>query len=170
MKGLLTMRVWLLIIALFCSSIAHADFSLGEGYYCFAARRHLDNTTLPFGALTYHLTNQLGIEGLVGWFVTQSHAAVNDDQSANGGLFALDVIYTRWPDWRYVPYLLAGPGLLSINPNGTDPNTTGIINGGVGLKITISPQVAFRFDVRDIYTIVGSKQDFFLNGGVQFSI
>lgn len=145
-----------------------ATFTLGEGYYRFAPKRHNDNTGVPFASLGYNLTEHWGIEGLLGFFNTKSSQAIDDDKQVKGTLFEIGVIY-RLPIYRCIePYLLAGPGILSMNPNGNDANTEGNINGGVGAQLFFSEIVSLRVEARDIYTIVGGKNDLFLNAGISF--
>jgi len=145
-----------------------ATFTLGTGYEYFASKRHIDNTDVQFGELGYDFTNHWGIEGFLGFFTTNSRLAIDADKEVNGTLFAIDAVYHFAPYHCIEPYILAGPGASSFNPNGTDANTEGNINGAVGAQIFISPCIAFRLEVRDFYTIVGGKNDVLANGGVSF--
>ena len=95
--------------------------TFGEGYYDFASKRHVQNTNVWFGALAYRLTERFEVQGLFGQFITTSHAAVNNNQSVNGMIFAFDGFYYGPLYYsHFTPYLLVGPGLLSMNPNGTN--------------------------------------------------
>lgn len=165
----------LLLTSLLLSSFAFAanregamSFTLGDGYYYFASKRHLDNTNVGYGALGYDLTERYGVEGLLGFFNTQSRNTIDNGSQVNGTLFALDVIYRFTPYGNLAPYVLAGPGATSMNPNGNDAHTEGNINAGIGAQYFIDKMIAFRVDVRDFYTIVGGKNDYFINGGVSF--
>lgn len=142
--------------------------TLGDGYYHFASKRHIDNTSVAFGALAYNLTTRWAIEGLLGFFTTDSHLAVDNGKEINGTMFSMDVIYRLSPYRCMEPYVFAGPGAIGMNPNGTDANTQGNMNGGIGAQFFFSKTVALRLEARDVYTFVGGKNDYFLNGGVSF--
>jgi hypothetical protein len=172
MKTMSRVLASLLICSLCCAAVyadnapGHFTFTLGNSYIDFSSKRHINNANAPFGALGFTLTPHVDIEGLLGFFTTRSHLPVDEDRSITGSLFTLDVIYRFSPYRCIVPYLLAGPGFLSMHPNGTNPDTEGNINGGAGVDLLISNQIAFRVEARDMYTINGGKQDILLNGGV----
>lgn len=145
-----------------------ATLTLGGGYYHFAPKRHVGNTGVKFGELAYDFNEHWGIEGLLGFFVTDSHRSQDYGTSVNGTLFAIDGVYHFSPYHNFEPYLLAGPGAVSMHPNGNDANTEGNVNAGAGVQYFFSSSVALRLEARDFYTIVGGKNDYFLNGGVSF--
>ncbi|OGT36239.1 MAG: hypothetical protein A3F11_06770 [Gammaproteobacteria bacterium RIFCSPHIGHO2_12_FULL_37_14] len=143
--------------------------SFGEGYYYFASNRQIDNTGVPFLAFGYSLTDYWGIEGLVGVFNTPSRQADDNGQQVNGSLLAMDTIYHFKPYKNILePFLLAGVGVLGLNPNGSDAHNQGNMNAGGGVQIFIHPSIAFRFDARDFYTFVGGKNDIFVDAGMSF--
>lgn len=145
-----------------------ATFTLGAGYDYFSSKRHIDNAGVTFGELGYNFTCHWGIEGLLGFFTTPSRLPVDDHKEVQGTLFAINPIYHFSLTPCIEPYLSAGPGASSMNPNGNDAHTEGNINGAIGAQIFFSPIVALRIEARDFYTIVGGKNDVFLNGGVSF--
>ncbi|TAK74733.1 MAG: hypothetical protein EPO11_06470, partial [Gammaproteobacteria bacterium] len=49
-----------------------ATFSLGGGYYYFASKRHIEDTSVPFAAVGYDLTDHWGAEALLSVFTTDS--------------------------------------------------------------------------------------------------
>jgi OOP family OmpA-OmpF porin len=169
---------WLAGVVVFFSSIysicyagnqaGDATLTLGDGYYWFSSKRHIDNTGIPYGAIAYNLTDHWGIEGMVGFFTTDSRRTIDNGKEVSGTLYAIDAIYRFSPYCRFEPYVLAGPGAISMSPNGNDANTEGTVNGGVGAQYFFSEKIALRVDARDFYTIVGGKNDFFLDGGVSF--
>lgn len=169
---------WLVLVSLFTMtsySVSFAGnragaitFALGDGYYRFDSKRHIDNTGVPYGSLGYDFTKHWGIEALLGFFTTDSRLPIDHGKEVNGRLFAVDVVYHFFPYCCLEPYVLAGPGILSMNPNGNDANTEGNINGAAGVQFFFNKDVALRLEARDVYTIVGGKNDVFLNGGVSF--
>ncbi|RDI42723.1 OmpA family protein [Aquicella lusitana] len=145
-----------------------ATFTLGAGNYYFSSRRHIDNTGFPFAALGYNFTDQWGLEGLFAVFNTDSNRPEDNGKQVKGALFALDAIYHFSPYRIMQPFVLAGVGALGLNPNGTDADNQGNINAGVGAQFFANESVAFRIEARDFYTIVGGKNDVFLDAGVTF--
>ena len=142
--------------------------SLGGGYYFFADKRHLDDTNIPYGALAYNFSERFGIEGLAGFFTTTSHKSINLNRSVRGKLFVFDGIYRFFPSDHLEPFLLLGVGVLGLNPNGTDAHDEGNVNAGIGVQYFIDRSIAFRFEARDFYTLVGGKNDAFLDAGISF--
>lgn len=143
-------------------------FTLGGGYAYFSPKRHIDNAGIPYGAVGYDFTDRWGLEGLMGFFNTDPKRNQNNGRQISGNLFALDVVYHFVP-YRFIqPYLLAGPGVIGLNPNGSNANNEGNINAAVGADLFVNPFIAFRIEARDFYTIVGGKQDIFPNAGVTF--
>lgn len=143
-------------------------FTLGGGYYHFAPKRHVGNTGVKFGELGYDFNERWGIEGLLGFYVTDSHQEQIYGRSVNGTIFAINGVYHFCSFHNIEPYVLLGPGAISMHPNANDANTEGNINGGVGAQYFFHPSIALRVEARDFYTFVGGKNDYFLNGGVSF--
>lgn len=141
--------------------------TLGGGFESFSSKRHLDSTGFPMIILGYNFTDHWGIEGLLTGFNTKYHKSVNDNRHINGNLFAIDGVYHFSP-YRAVlqPYVLAGIGVTGLNPNISNANNAANINAGLGAEYFIHPLVAFRADIRDIYTMVGGKNDFVIDGGI----
>lgn len=174
-KGFRLLPVSLLLAAISYSSITFAinaannwTFTLGGGYDRFAQKRNIDNTGVTFGSLGYNFTDQLGLEALLGFFTTSSHQPQDNNRQINGTMFALDGIY-RFHAYRcFQTYVLAGPGILGMNPNGNDAHAQGNVNAGVGTQYFFSDKIALRLELRDFYTFIGGKNDVFINGGVSF--
>lgn len=149
---------------------SHANavtFSLGTGYEYFSSKRHLENTSVQFLGLGYNFTNQWGIEGLLGTLNTDQKSSVGG-RGVNGTMFNIDGIYHFTPYNVFEPYVLFGAGILGLNPNLNDANNEGSIDAGVGTFIFIDKVAAFRFEGRDMYTLVGGKNDVLLSGGLTF--
>ena len=155
--------------AVSAGNAAHdATFTLGSGYERFAAKRHIDNTSVPFVALGYNFTDQLALEALVGGFTTTSNRPEDNGGQVRGTLFALDGIYRFAAMRDFQPYVMAGPGATAMDPNGYDANVQGNVNGGVGVQYFFYKSIALRVEARDFYTFVGGKNDIYIDGGVSF--
>jgi OOP family OmpA-OmpF porin len=148
------------------------DISLtaGGGYDYFSTKRHIENSGIPFGIVGYNFSDHWGIEGLLGMFHTDSHYPGDEGKEVSGTMFAVDAVYHFSPYQFVQPYVLAGPGIMGLNPNGSDANNEGNINAAVGVQLFVNEIVAFRFEARDLYTFVGGKNDIFLSAGVTFLI
>ena len=146
------------------------SFTLGWGKDFFATKRHVENAGVPFVAADYQFTKQWGIEGLVGFFNTSFTGSNDNGEQTNGNLILVDATYHFEP-YRFIqPYALAGIGVTSFSSNRTDANNQGNINAGVGVQLFVNEVVSFKFDARDIYTIVGGRNDIFIAGGVNLAL
>lgn len=140
--------------------------TLGGGYDFFSSHRRIDNSGVGFAALGYNFTDHWGIEGLAGFFNTKSTYPATYDQRVKGSMFAIDGVYHFSPYHSFQPYVLAGPGVMGFNPNGTDANNEGNFNAGIGAQMFFTDRVALRAEVRDFYTFTGGRNDVFVSGGV----
>jgi OOP family OmpA-OmpF porin len=86
-----------------------------------------------------------------------------DEQDANAKIFKLDLLYHLpgiLPMESIVPYLAAGPGFITLDPdrNGGNSKDYFLLNYGGGLKIFLTKDVAVRGDVRHVINFDGSDQ------------
>lgn len=169
-------RLWVIFITSVIFTDAQAgnragsfSFSLAEGYYYFAAKRHIDDTNITNFSLAYYFTKNWGMEGLVGFLNTNSHHPDDNGNQVKGNVYVMDVVYHFSPYKTVLePYLLIGVGILGLNPNGSSAHNLGNINAGIGAQIFFHPSMAFRLEARDFYTMVGGYNDVLLNGGMSF--
>ena len=144
-------------------------FALGAGYEFFASKRNIQNATLPLALLGYNFTERCGIEALLGVINTTSHQSDTYGEHVHGGIVLVDGIY-HFSSYRAIePFVLAGVGVTGLDPNGTDARNEGNINAGAGLQWFVSDKVSLRVEARDLYTLVGGKNDVLLDGMVVFT-
>lgn len=144
-------------------------FTGGVGTEFFSAKRQINNVTVPFIAAGYNFTDNWGIETTWGTFKTTFRNQTPTDRQISGTLFLVDGLYHFGPYYRFLqPYAMAGIGITGLSPNHTDSTNEGNINAGAGVQLFANKIVAFRIDARDIYTMVGGKNDIFLDAGVTF--
>lgn len=143
--------------------------SVGMGEYFFSKDRYLDNKTVPFLALGYYFNPHWGIEALLSQFHTTLHEPNEPHRRVSGTLFTVDGLYLFYPCYWIEPYLLAGVGVIGLNPNGDDANNEGNINAGLGVQFPINSLLAIRFDARDLYTFTDGKNDILVNAGLSLS-
>lgn len=165
-----------LLFAIFGLSINNAAADNREGAivlspsigpYLFDQDRNLKNNPLYNVGLGYDFNNNWGIEALAGTVHTTAKGSVGT-QNVIANLYTLDGVYHFNLHNPFVPYLLAGAGILDINqnPNATDANTQPNFNAGAGLEYFLGKSFALRSDVRDIYTMNSGKSDVLVNFGV----
>ncbi len=140
--------------------------TLAGGYEYFASKRLIQNTGLGILMLGYDFTDHWGIEGLLGGFRNRFKSSAHDDRQINGTVFAIDGVYHFTQSSMVQPYVLAGAGVTGMNPSRENANNEGNINAAVGLQLFVHKSVAFRVEARDLYTMVGGKNDVLLSGGV----
>jgi hypothetical protein len=156
--------------ALAFNKAGNVSITPGAGYDYFSSKRHMTNTGIPFGIVGYNFTDNWAIEGLLGFFRTTYHGSVIQNPNVDGTMFAVNAVYHFAPYYCFQPYVLAGPGAMSMDPNGTDSHGQGNFNAAVGVQIFSDEVVALRLEARDFYTFVGGQNDVFLNAGVTFLI
>ena len=143
--------------------------TVGAGYDFLSSQRRMDNAFVPYVGLGYNFTQHWGLEGILGNFNTSFKKSVGDNREISGLMLALDGVYHFSPSHQIIePYVLAGAGIMGFNPNRNNANNEGAINAGVGTEFFLDKSIALRIEARDFYTIVGGKNDVFLNAGVTF--
>jgi len=173
-------RKWLWVgigfLALTGSSITLAGnrpgaltLSLGDAYYHFANKRNLNNPSLPNIAVDYnfdeHWAAELGV-GIINTTTTSYHFSSN--HGVHGFLYTADGLYRFKSYKRFEPYVLAGLGVIGLKPNGSETVDQGNLNAGIGTQLFATDSLAFRAEVRDLYTISGGKNDYMLNLSINF--
>jgi hypothetical protein len=174
-KGILMKKLCIGLLCLLVLPVAIAGnrpgaltLTGGAGYEYFSSKRDIENTGVGYVELGYDMTQHWGFEGFLGGFKTNSNNA-NDTRDVDGTLFAVDVLYHFSPVYCMVePFLLAGPGITSIDPNGSDAHTEGNINAGAGLQFFIHKSIALKIEARDFYQITSTKNDVLVDGGISF--
>lgn len=144
------------------------SLTLGGGYDYFSSKRLIQNTGTPLGILGYDFTNSWGFEALYGAFSTKFNNSVGDSRQIRGSLLLLDGVYHFITCTRIEPFITAGTGITTLNPNRNDANNEANVNLGLGVELFASKSIALRLDARDLYTIVGGKNDVLVDAGVTF--
>ncbi|MBA3660472.1 MAG: outer membrane beta-barrel protein [Gammaproteobacteria bacterium] len=178
MKKIASALCGIIAIGLSCGSYAAIKANTvaltvgGDGFF-FSNKRDLKNSGGPFVSAMYHFTDHWSLDAMLSSFNTNFKPSVDDTRNVNGTSFALDVFYHFAPYFRYPqlqPYAMIGAGITGFNHNQYDANNEGNMNVGLGLQYFVDEVVSFRFEARDLYTFVGSKNDVLLAAGVTFTI
>ena len=80
---------------------------------------------------------------------------INTEFDTTGGdmdvyLYRLDGLYHFRPDTRLVPYLAAGIGGISFDPDNGKGDDKFLVNYGGGLKYFVKENIALRGDIRHL--------------------
>ena len=143
--------------------------SVADGYYHFAEKHKMQNTSIPNVSLAYNFTDHWAIEGTVGLLNTNTSSTnIQPNVSEHGYLYTAAGLYRFCPYWQFQPYVSAGIGVLGLKPNGTDSQHQGNLNVGVGTQWLVHKTIAFRAEARDIYTMTGGKNDYMISLGMSF--
>jgi len=137
------------------------------GGYSFDGDQNLENRAVYGLGLGYDLTKHWGGE-LTGNFIdTRSDAGRGN---ANVYNVRADALYHFRPGKRLVPYLSAGAGLIHFDPDFHSDTTDPLVEYGGGIKYFLSPRVALRGDLRNLYSFNNNdtKMNWSAVGGLTF--
>jgi len=117
------------------------------GGYAFEGNQNLEDGPLFGLGLGYNFDKHWGAEVQFNNIDTE----VDDTgESVDGYLYRLDGLYHFRPDSKFVPYLAAGIGAITLDPDKSGSETEALINGGGGLKYFATESIALRGDIRYI--------------------
>ena len=123
------------------------NFSPSIGGYVFEGNQNLSNR--PTFGLTggYSFNKILGAEAAF-HYINSEYDSGGDD--VNGFLYRLDGLYHFMPEKRLVPYLAAGIGGITLDPDSGGNDTDFLVNYGGGLKYFLTERLVLRGDVRHV--------------------
>lgn len=97
----------------------------------------------------YNFTKNAGIEAMFGYVPTESEAYGYRGEDVDVFRYGADLLYHFNPDGSFVPFVAVGFGGIRIDdPSGRNDRDRGMLDYGLGAKIFISDNLAFRADVR----------------------
>lgn len=135
-------------------------FSLSPsvGGYVFDGGQNLSNGPVYGLGLGYNYTKNLGVEAVFNYIDTESESPNGGD--AKGYIYRIDGLYHLMPDKQFVPYVTAGVGAITLDDDVKGSNTDPLFNYGVGFKYFLTEFLAFRGDIRHIYSFNASNNNF----------
>jgi len=89
----------------------------------------------------------LGAEAAFHYINSESDSGGGD---VNGFLYRLDGLYHFMPEKRLVPYLAAGIGGITLDPDRGGNDTDFLVNYGGGLKYFLTERLVLRGDIRHL--------------------
>ncbi len=118
------------------------------GGYLWEGNEGIEEHDFNAGAgLGYMFTDKLGVEGVFQYIPGQSENAGGD---THGYIYKLDGLYHFPITKTIVPYVAAGLGGITINPDRGESHSHFLVNYGGGLKYYLTDDLALRADVRHI--------------------
>ncbi len=141
-------------VAMAVSSVSFAQevvdsgvtLSAGAAYNKLDSYRDLDDKVAPEVGIGYRFNDRFSVDGVYSQYSTDQK---NTNANADLKEFRLDAYYDLTPwDGSFTPYVVAGVGRLDTDLDnlGSDDDTR--LNGGVGLRKAITPNLSVRGDLR----------------------
>lgn len=137
------------------------------GWYLFDNDESLkDGLDIDLG-LGYNFTKRIGAEFVGSYILSEENRG--QPTTKRGGIYRLDGLYNIMPDKRISPYVALGVGIIT---HGTEAgNNSGLlVNGGGGLNLFITKNIALRGDARFIKTYYNDFDDDYSNFVYTFGI
>jgi len=135
------------------------------GGYFFEGNQNLKNS-LTYGlGLGYHFTRNWAAEGLFNFVDSENDPGGGD---VNAFLYRLEGLYHFFPDKKLVPFLAAGIGGITMDPNVGPNDTDFLADYGAGLKYFITDKIALRGDVRHIIPFDKVQNNVMVTAGLAF--
>ena len=152
----------ILVVLLFSFSLSYAEspkteenqnmfsafsLSMSLGRYIFDCDQDLESDFSYGLGVSYHFNEKLACEASFTYVNTES-----DDISTEAHIFRLDGLYhfIREKEDALVPYLAAGLGTITLDPDNGDDDTDPLINYGLGFKYPLSRSLDLRGDIRHL--------------------
>lgn len=144
------------------------------GYNFFESSQNLKNAPVFGARLGYNFTKYFGVE-IVGQYLTTNLDDKNKTDNTEGQFgypmdrvdlysYHIDAIVHLLPDNRFTPFIVAGFGGAHYDPR-ISTNDMPAFNVGVGAKLSLTENIALRFDVQD-YIVTEIFQETFHNIGI----
>jgi outer membrane beta-barrel protein len=99
----------------------------------------------------YNFTKNFGAEAMLGYSLTETKEQ-SGSRETDMYRYGVDLLYHFMPDNKLVPFVEVGGGVTHFHvpntPSIKEPFYIGQVNYGAGVKYSITPDIAFRGDVR----------------------
>ena len=117
------------------------------GGYLFEGDQDLKNRPIYGFGLGYNLNERWGVEASLSGINTGSDVTAGD---VNAYLYRLEGLYHFNITDRFVPYLAAGVGGITLSPDSGSTKNSPLFNYGAGVKYFLTEDIALRGDVRHV--------------------
>ena len=149
------------------AEITPGMFSLSPliGGYFFEGNQNLKENLVYGIGLGYHFTRNWAAEGLFNFVDSENDPGGGD---VNVFLYRLEGLYHFFPNNKLVPYLAAGIGAITMDPNVGPNDTDFLADYGAGLKYFITDKVALRGDIRHVIPFDRVQNNLMVTAGLTF--
>ncbi|RII27696.1 MAG: OmpA family protein [Geobacter sp.] len=155
-RKLLTLLSGLLLLG--ATTVAHAEIKAGSfgitpfvGGFMFDGAQHLEMKEMYGIRAGYNFTENFGIEGVFNYVHTEPTAGIFPPITKyNVYNYRGELLYHFMPKSRFVPFLAAGYGAQTIDPENAKSDSHGAFSAGGGFKYFFTDNIALRGDVRDL--------------------
>jgi OOP family OmpA-OmpF porin len=135
------------------------------GGYVFEGNQNLKHSFTGGLGLGYALDPHWGAELFFNYIDAEYD---NGGGNVDGYLYRLDGLYHFMPDSRLVPYLAAGLGGITLDPDGGSRDTSFLLNAGGGVKYFLTDSIALRGDVRYVVPFDKTYNNLLYTVGIDF--
>jgi OOP family OmpA-OmpF porin len=160
------------MVLMCCTGFAFAGTEQGEyfispmvGGHIFEGNQHLEHSPTFGLGIGYQFAKNLGVESFVNWTNSDSEPGTTD---VDVYPFRLDAYYNILANNKIEPYIAAGIGVISYNPEGSDSEHDFMVNYGVGVKYFLTEKIALRGDVRHLITFDDNYNQLLYTVGLSF--
>ncbi len=156
------------------------DFSLMVGGHRFEGDQNIeDDWTFGLG-VAHNYTKNLGIELTLNYTPTQTESLLNDFD-VDAWVYKADLLYNFpatdfFPNFSLpyisdiVPYVAAGLGGITLDPDNGSSETDFLVNYGAGVKLFVTENVAIRGDVRHLYVFDDPDNNLLFSAGLLYQL
>jgi OOP family OmpA-OmpF porin len=135
------------------------------GGYLFEGDQNLDHGPAYGVGLGYNFDTHWGAEAVFNYVDTESRT---NGGSVNAYVYRLNGLYHFTPFGNLIPYVAAGIGGISFDPDRGDSDTNALINYGAGLKYFLTESLALQGDVRHIISFSDTHHNMIYTVGLAF--
>jgi len=164
------------------------------GGYLFEGDQGLRTNNFMAGlGVGYLITDHIGVEGVFGYIngarkniqpdfnpdtLPALDGAFLDSGAAfdpyrgrvNGYLYKIEGLYHFNPTGKFVPFVAAGVGGLTLDPHEGTSRTSVILDYGAGIQYFLSNNLAFRTDVRHVFELNEGENNLMYTAGLTYYI
>lgn len=167
------MKLFIILISamLLTSQISFAEFkpkmfSISGliGGYSFEGNQPLKSGPIIGLGLGYHFDENISTELMINYgnfdfFYCDPITGLCNEDDLNGTILHLDGLYHLWPKEKFVPYIAAGIGYISLDDDRIKDDNSPLLNYGGGFHYFYSNRTIFRGDVRHLHTFSESHDN-----------
>lgn len=135
------------------------------GGYLFEGNQDLKHRPVYGLGFGYSFDEHWGAEAVFNFIDTESDGNSGD---VKGYLYRLNGLYHFNPFGDLMPYIAAGVGAITLDPDRGGSDTDPLVNYGVGLKYFFSENIALQGDVRHVISFDDTYNNLIYTLGVTF--